>query len=184
MIMVKRIGFILGSLRQESNSQKVATAVKALFPEEVVITEIPIGDLPLYNPDLDEGNVPESYTRFRQAVKEQDGIVFITPEYNRGLPAAIKNAIDVGSRPIGQGVFDGKPSLIVSHSTGNVSGFGANHQLRQSLVFLNVPVLAQPEAYLAQADQLFDEQGQLSNEGTKGFLQTVVDAYLGFAKRF
>lgn len=146
--MVKRIGFILGSLRQESNSQKVAAAVKALFPEEVVITEIPIGDLPLYNPDLDEGNVPESYTRFRQAVKEQDGIVFITPEYNRGLPAAIKNAIDVGSRPIGQGV------------------------------------LAQPEAYLAQADQLFDEQGQLSNEGTKGFLQTVVDAYLGFAKRF
>lgn len=81
--MVKRIGFILGSLRQESNSQKVAAAVKALFPEEVVITEIPIGDLPLYNPDLDEGNVPESYTRFRQAVKEQDGIVFITPEYNR-----------------------------------------------------------------------------------------------------
>lgn len=99
--MVKRIGFIFGSLRQESNSQKVAAAVKALFPEEVVITEIPIGDLPLYNPDLDEGNVPESYTRFRQAVKEQDGIVFITPEYNRGLPAAIKNAIDVGSRPIG-----------------------------------------------------------------------------------
>lgn len=88
--MVKRIGFILGSLRQESNSQKVAAAVKALFPEEVVITEIPIGDLPLYNPDLDEGNVPESYTRFRQAVKEQDGIVFITPEYNRGLPAVLK----------------------------------------------------------------------------------------------
>lgn len=165
--MVKRIGFILGSLRQESNSQKVAAAVKALFPEEVVITEIPIGDLPLYNPDLDEGNVPESYTRFRQAVKEQDGIVFITPEYNRGSPAAIKNAIDVGSRPIGQGVFDGKPSLIVSHSTGNVSGFGANHQLRQSLVFLNVPVLAQPEAYLAQADQLFDEQGNCQMKAQK-----------------
>ncbi|GAA0058919.1 flavin reductase [Streptococcus canis] len=145
--MAKGLVFILGSLRQGSNSPKVAAAVEVLFSEDMIVKEIPIADLPLYHLDLDEGDVPESYTRFCQAVKEQDYHSRISLQLTRSN----ENTIDMGSRPLGDDVFDGKPNLIVSHSTGNVLGFGANHQLRQSLVFLNVPVLAQPECYLVQA---------------------------------
>ncbi|TCD46245.1 NAD(P)H-dependent oxidoreductase [Streptococcus sp. X16XC17] len=184
--MVKKIGLILGSLRQDSNSQKIADSLKELFPADVELTQIEISDLPLYNPDYDEegGQLPESYTRYRNQVKEQDGLIFIVAEYNRGLTAALKNAVDVASRPLGDGAMGGKPALIASHSTGNVSGFGVNHQLRQSLVFLDIPVLAKPESYLAQAHTLFGEDNKLNNEGTKNFLQTVVNTYLTFANRF
>ena len=119
---------------------------------------VEIGDLPLYNQDLD-ANPPEQWTRFRKQVAAADGVLFVSPEYNRGIPGVLKNAIDVGSRPYGQSVFDKKPAAIVTASPGAIGGFGANHQIRQACVFLNMPVMQQPEAYLGHvSDDSFDDE--------------------------
>jgi chromate reductase len=115
--------------------------------------------------------------RFRERIAAADGILFCTPEYNRGVPGVLKNAIDVGSRPYGQSVWDKKPAAIISASPGAIGGFGANHHLRQSLVFLNVPAMAQPEAYLGGADKLFDAQGKLASDGTRKFLRDFMQAF-------
>jgi chromate reductase, NAD(P)H dehydrogenase (quinone) len=138
---------------------------------------VEIGQLPLYNEDLETAAPPAPWTAFRQRVKAADAVLFVTPEYNRSVPAALKNALDVGSRPYGAGVWDKKPGAIVSGSPGAIGGFGANHHLRQSLVFLNVPTMQQPEAYLSRADKLFDEQGKLANDGTRKFLQDFMQAF-------
>ncbi|MCK9493307.1 MAG: NAD(P)H-dependent oxidoreductase [Acholeplasmataceae bacterium] len=181
-----KIGFIVGSLRKGSVSKKIAETLKSLFPAGHELEFIEIGNLPIYNEDLDNGNLalPETYTTFRNKMKTVDAIVFVTPEYNRSVPAALKNALDVGSRPYGASVWGGKPALVVSQSPSNLSGFGANHHLRQTLVFLDVYPLQQPEVYLANSFGLFDEKGKMNNEGTLKFLQSVVDAFLVHAKRF
>src|SRR5665647_1808515 len=135
--------------------------------------EVKLGELLIYNQDLDdEGKPPAAWTTFRKLMKKFDGFLFVTPEYNRSVPGALKNALDVGSRPYGQSVWDGKPGAIVSASPGAISGFGANHHLRQSLVFLNVPAMQQPEAYIGGVAALFDADGNLTNEDTRTFLGT------------
>ena len=175
--MVK-VALISGSLRKESFSTKIAKSVGELFPDGYETQLVEIGNLPLYNEDIDtESNVPEEFTTFRNTIKDCDAVLFVTPEYNRSISGALKNALDVGSRPYGQSAWDGKPAAVISQSVGNLSGFGANHHLRQSLVFLNMPIVQQPEAYLANSPQLFDDNGKL-NEGTAEFLQSFVNAFI------
>jgi len=132
--------------------------------------------LPIYNQDGDE-EPPAPWREFRDRIKAADAVLIVTPEHNRSVPAALKNALDVGSRPYGKNVWGGKPGAVVSASPGSIGGFGANHHLRQSLVFLNVPAMAQPEAYIGGADKLFDATGKLVNEGTRKFLQGFMQAY-------
>jgi chromate reductase len=171
-----KIALLVGSLRKESYSLKTAKALIAIAPEELSFELIPIGDLPFYNEDL-ESSIPQQWKIFREKVKSFDAVLFVTPEYNRSIPAVLKNAIDVGSRPYGKSVWDGKPGAIVSVSPGKMGAFGANHHLRQSLVFINVPAMPQPEAYIGGAASLFDEKGDLINESTKGFLKSFLVAF-------
>src|SRR5499433_3097640 len=159
--MEKRVAVFVGSLRAASWSRKAAQALIALAPHSLQSEIVEIGQLPLYNQDLDDtGNPPAAWTAFRQQVKAYDAVLFVTPEYNRSVPAPLKNAIDVGSRPYGKSVWDGKPGAVVSVSPGAIGAFGANHHLRQSLVFLNVPCLQQPEAYIGNAAKLLDSNGK------------------------
>ncbi|MGH8504595.1 MAG: NADPH-dependent FMN reductase, partial [Stenotrophobium sp.] len=129
-----------------------------------------------------DADYPPVCKQLKGEIKSADAVLFVTPEYNRSVPGVLKNAIDVGSRPYGQSVWDGKPGAIVSASVGAVGGFGANHHLRQSMVFLNVPLLQQPEAYIGGADKLFDAAGKLVNEGTRGFLQKFMQAYAAWVE--
>lgn len=146
---------------------------------------INIADLPLYNQDFDdEDRVPEEFTTFRNKMKEMDAVIFATPEYNRSVPAALKNALDVGSRPYGQSVWDMKPAVIISVSPGAISGFGANHHLRQSLVFLNMPTVQQPEAYIGGVTDLLNEEGKVTNEGTLGFFQAIIDSFVTLVNKY
>ena len=181
--MNRKIGIIAGSLRKESFSKKIAKEVANMSPEGFDFELISIADLPLYNQDFDdEGNVPQAYTTFRDLMATIDGVIFITPEYNRSVPGVLKNAIDVGSRPYGKSIWSGKPAAIFSNSPGNLSAFGANHHLRQSLVFLDMPIMQQPEVYIAKVSECFDENGSLEGR-TKNLLQSAVKAYLElFAK--
>jgi chromate reductase len=165
----RTVAVIVGSLRKDSVTRKVARAIEALAPAHLKFEEVPIGDLPLYNQD-DEADPPAQFVAFRDRIRPKDAVLFATPEYNRGVPGGLKNAIDVGSRPYGQSVWSGKPAAIVSVSPGAIGGFGANHQLRQSLVFLNMPPL-QMETYVGNAFSLFDENGKLINESTAEFLR-------------
>ena len=177
--MSKVIGIIAGSLRKESFSKKIGKALLAMAPEGFEFKTVRLDDLPIYNQDFDDNNeVPEAYTTFRNEVKQLDAFIFITPEYNRSVPAVLKNALDVGSRPYGKSVWDGKPGAIFSNSPGVVGGFGANHHLRQSLVFLNIPVMQQPEVYLSKINELFDESGTIKEGETKEFLKKAVDAFI------
>src|ERR1700741_1927438 len=139
------VAVMVGSLRKGSINRKVATALRELAPASLKLEIIEIGHLPLYNQDQD-AKPPAEWTAFRQRIKDADAILFVTPEYNRSVPAPLKNAIDVGSRPYGQNAWSGKPAAIVSAAPGPTGAFGANHHLRQSLVFLNVPAMQQPEA--------------------------------------
>ncbi|MDR3507350.1 MAG: NAD(P)H-dependent oxidoreductase [Caulobacteraceae bacterium] len=170
------VAVIVGSLRAASLSRKVAHALIGLAPEGLDLKIIEIGDLALYNEEL-EASPPAPWTRFRDEMKAVSAVLFVTPEYNRSVPGALKNALDVGSRPYGQSIWGGKPGAIVSVSPGAMGAFGANHHLRQSLVFLDVPTLQQPEAYVGHAGALFDDQDNLTNEGTKGFLGGFMKAF-------
>jgi len=180
--MTKNIAVIVGSLRRDSLNRKVAHALAKLAPEHLKLEIVEIGDLPLYNEDI-EPEAPERWKRFRERVGRADGILFVTPEYNRSVPGALKNAIDVGSRPYGASAWSGKPAAVVSVSPGALAGFGANHHLRQSLVFLDMPVLQQPEAYLGGAGGYFDESGELKNDSTRAFLTTFINAYADWVEK-
>ena len=171
-----KIAVFVGSLRKESFNLKTAKALIALAPESLSLEIVNIASLPFFNEDL-EASPPKEWVELRKQITAADGVLFLTPEYNRSVPAVLKNAIDVGSRPYGQNSWSGKPGAVVSVSIGNISGFGANHHLRQSLVFVNVPAMAQPEAYIADASGLFDAGGNLTNESTKGFLRDFISAY-------
>lgn len=182
--MERRVAVFVGSLRKASWSRKVAQSLIALAPESLRPEIVEIGQLPLYNQDLDEGgNPPAAWTAFRELVKGYDALLFVTPEYNRSIPAPLKNAIDVGSRPFGKSVWDGKPGAVVSVAQGSIGGFGANHHLRQSLVFLNVPCLQMPEAYIGNIANRFDETGALSDNSTREFLQNFMNAYADWVER-
>jgi len=181
--MNKKIAVIVGSLRKESLNLKMAKILIALAPESIKPEIISISDLPLYNEELDEGAIPAPWTKFREQMKSCQGVLFVTPEYNRSVPGALKNAIDVGSRPYGQSIWSGKPGAIISVSPGAIGGFGANHHLRQSLVFLDVPTMQQPEAYISNAGKLFNEQGEISSEDTRKFLSKFMNTYASWVMR-
>ncbi len=175
--MAYKIAIIVGSLRKESLNRKVARSICAIRYDNLDCSMIEIGDLPLYNQDND-GDPPEQYVRFRKQVAEADGVLFCSPEYNRGIPGVLKNAIDVGSRPYWQSVFDKKPAAIVTASPGSIGGFGANHQIRQACVFLNMPVMQQPEAYLGHVtDDSFDESGCLKDGPLKDLVTKLAHAF-------
>lgn len=176
-----KIGVLVGSLRKESYNMKIAKALMAMAPESLSLELIPIGDLPLYNQDL-EAAPPEEYKTFRARVRSCEGLLFVTPEYNRSVPGVLKNAIDVGSRPYGANSWDGKPGAVVSASPGALSGFGANHHLRQSLVFINVPAMPQPEAYIGNVDKLLNDRGEVVNDATRKFLQNFLAAFEQWVK--
>ncbi|WP_392561313.1 NAD(P)H-dependent oxidoreductase [Orbus sturtevantii] len=174
--MSKPIAVLVGSLRKESYNLKVAKVLAKLAPSSLELKIIQIGDLPLYNEDIDAGTPPAAYTRFRNEIAACQGVLFVTPEYNRSTPAVIKNAIDVGSRPYGKSVWAKKPAGVISVSPGAIGGFAANHHLRQSLVFLDMPTLQQPEAYFGGVANAFDAQGNIA-EKSQEFLQQFIDAY-------
>ena len=177
----RKVAVIVGSLRKESFNRKVAKTLMLLAGPKLDMEIVEIGQLPLYNED-DDVTPPAVYTEFRERIKGYDGVLFVTPEYNRSVPGALKNAIDVGSRPYGHSAWSGKPAGVVTVSPGAVGGFGANHHLRQMLVFLNMPAMAQPEAYIGGVGKMFDGD-TLTNESTRGFLQTFIDAYATWVER-
>lgn len=182
--MSKKIGVIVGSIRKEAFSKKVAEELKAVAPESLELENVEIGQLEMFNQDYDdEGNTPESWKAFREELKQYDGFIFVTPEHNRSFPAAIKNALDIGSRPYGSNVWDGKPGAVVSVSPSSMGGFGSNHQLRQVLVFLNIPVMQQPEAYIRDVAGAIQENGQF-NEGMSNMLKEFMAAYEEWVNRF
>lgn len=178
------VAVLIGSLRKGSFTRKVAEALIKLSPEGLAFEHVGIGQLPLYDQDLDdEGRPPEAWTAFRETVRRCDAVLFATPEYNRSVPGGLKNALDVGSRPYGKSVWNAKPCAIVSVTPGAMGGFGANHHLRQSLVFLNMPMLNQPEAYIGHANDLVDENLDIRNEATRAFLQGFMNAFADWVRR-
>ena len=169
-----KVGLVVGSIRKDSFSERVAKALVSLLPEGYEVEYLQIDHLPLYSQDSDE-NSPQEYVDFREKVAAQDALIFVTPEHNRSVPAALKNALDAASRPYGENKWARKPALIASQSPGAISGFGANHHLRQMLTFLDVPVVQQPEVYIADTPSLFDEDGKFLQDGTKEVLQSAVN---------
>lgn len=172
----RKVAVLAGSLRKDFLNRKMANALIRIAPAALTLEIVEIGDLPFYNQDLEQAP-PVQWTAFRARVAVADAVLLVTPEYNRSVPGVLKNAIDVGSRPYGKSVWGGKPGAVISISPGAIGGFGANHHLRQSLVFLNVPAMQQPEAYIGSADKLFDEKGELSNPATHEFLTKYLQAF-------
>lgn len=179
----KKIAVLVGSLRKNSNSGHIANALIALAPESLELNIVEIGNLPLYNQDYDSDS-PKEYDAFRAEIKGSDGFLFITPEHNRTMSAALKNAIDVASRPWGQNVWAGKPGAVVSSSIGPLGGALANHAVRQPMVLLDVHMMQQPEAYLGTVQNYFDENGEVNNEDTKAFLQNYINAFENWVQKF
>ncbi len=173
----KSIAVIVGSLRKESFNLKMAKAMIDIAPASYPMELVDIGRLALYNQDL-EDNPLAQWTEFRETMKRFDAVLFVTPEYNRSIPGPLKNAIDVGSRPYGKSIWNGLPAAVVSVSPGQLGAFGANHILRQSLVFLNMPAMPAPEAYISNASQLFGPDGSLTNPGTVEYMTKFMNAFL------
>ncbi|KTC86910.1 NADPH-dependent FMN reductase [Legionella brunensis] len=183
--MVKKIGVLVGSLRKESWNRKLALALIKLAPSSLDLKMIEIGQLPLYNQDPDDENRPlKEWVNFRESMKSLDGFLFVTPEYNRSIPAPLKNAIDVGSRPYGKSIWGGKPGAVISASPGAIGGFGANQHLRQTFVFLNVFCMQQPEAYIASVNKLFDDENNIPNDSTREFLQGYMESFAKWVNQF
>lgn len=170
------VAVLVGSLREGSYSRMVACTLANLGSPALDLEIVGTGDLPLYDEDL-EVDPPRAWVDFRRCIREADGVLFVTPEYNRSVPGALKNALDVASRPQGQNAWAGKPGAIVSVSPGAIGGFGANHHLRQSLVFLDVPTMQQPEAYVGGVKQLFNDRGDLSSDATRDFLAGFMQSF-------
>ena len=179
----RNVAVLVGSLRKASYNRKMALALAKLAPETLTLGIVEIGALALYNEDLEGAEAPQAWLDFRAAVRVSDAVMFVTPEYNRSVPGGLKNAIDVGSRPYGQSVWSRKPCAVVSVSPGAIGGFGANHHLRQSLVFLDMPVLQQPEAYIGGAASLFAEDGSIVSDGTRKFLTGLMTAFADLIER-
>ncbi len=176
MATTKKVAVIVGSLRKGSYNRKMAQVLIGLAPVELELGIVEIRDLPFYNQD-DEANPAPAVVSFRERIAQSDAVLFVTPEYNRSVPGVLKNAIDVASRPYGKSAWSGKPAAIISVSPGAIGGFGANHHLRQSLVFLDMPALQQPEAYIANCGSMFDDKGALANESTRVFLARFLQTF-------
>lgn len=176
-----KIAVIVGSLRKDSFNLKMANAIEKLAPSEFTFQQVHIDDLPLYNQD-DDMNQAESVKRLKLEIKDAQGLLFVTPEYNRSIPGVLKNAIDHASRPYGQNAWAGKPAGILGVSIGVIGTAMAQQHLRNVLAFLDVPTLAQPEAFIHAKDGLFDESGNIG-AGSKQFLQIWMDRYVAWVKK-
>jgi len=177
-----KVAVLVGSLSKASFNRKMSRALIAVAPPSLELSYVEIGDLPLYTPDF-EADPPAAVRAFREKISQCDALLFVTPEYNRSVPGGLKNAIDVGSRPFGKSVWGGKPAAVVSVSPGAIGGFGANHHLRQSFVFLDIPAMPTPEAYIGGAAKLFDEQGMLTNESTREFITKFMHSFAAWVER-
>jgi chromate reductase len=178
-----RVVALVGSLRRESYTRRIVNGLVELAPKAIAIEIAPIGSMPLYNEDDDTDVPPTEWQAFRNQVRDGDAVLFATPEYNRSIPGVLKNAIDVGSRPGGASVWNGKPAAVLTVSPGALGGFGANHHLRQCLVFLDMPVLQQPEAYLGGVASLIDASGRITSSETVEFLKRFVGAFEQWIRR-
>jgi chromate reductase, NAD(P)H dehydrogenase (quinone) len=181
--MQRTVAVLVGSLRRESYTRKVARALIAAAPQNLDLEIVEIGQVSHYNEDLETETPPADWVAFRDRVRPVDAVLFATPEYNRSVPGVLKNAIDVGSRPHGHSVWNGKPGAVVSVSPGALAGFGANHHLRQSLVFLNVLTMQQPEAYIGGAAKLFDTNGAVIVPATQQFFGQIMSAFAAWIER-
>jgi chromate reductase len=177
------VGVLVGSLRKGAYSRRLAHALARIAPARLRLAIIEIGAMPLYNQD-DEPAPPQPWQAFRSAIKAADALLFVTPEYNRSIPSALKNAIDVGSRPKGSSVWNAKPAAVISLSPGVLGAFGANHHLRQCLMCLNVAVMPAPEAYIGGADKLFTDDGDIAVGSTRDFLAQFMQAFDTWIDRF
>jgi chromate reductase, NAD(P)H dehydrogenase (quinone) len=172
----RQIAVLTGSLRKDSITLQLAKALESLAPDSLAFTFVEIGDLPHYNEDLETATPPESWTRFREVIKAADAVLVVSPEYNRGVPGALKNAIDVGSRPWGKAVWAGKPAAVVTASPGALGGYGVNHHIRQILNVFGMPVLPM-EVYISGLGQIFAEDGSIAKDDTRKFLSDVVSRF-------
>lgn len=177
-----KVGIIVGSISSTSINRRLAAALKGLAPDGTVFTDIAIDDLPLYSPDYD-ADYPEAGRRLKSAIEEADAILIVTPEYNRSIPAPLKNALDWASRPWGKNSFDGKPVAIIGTSPGAIGTAVAQAALRPVLGFLNVVQMGQPEAYIQFRPDLLDDNDSVTDKGTEGFLRTYMETFHGFAVR-
>lgn len=173
----RNVALLVGSLRKGSLNRLAARALAEVAPENLHLQPVEFGNLPLYDQDLEDRGAPPEWTAFREPIRTSDAVLFVTPEYNRSVPGGLKNALDVGSRPYGKSAWTGKPAAVVSVSPGALGGFGANHHLRQSLVFLNMPCMQQPEAYVGNAAALFGTDGRLTNDTTREIFRTFMKAF-------
>lgn len=179
-----RVGVIVGSLRKGAFTRQMARAMSELAPAGMQLFDIEIGDLPLYNEDLETADAPAQWTRFRQQVQSADGILFVTPEYNRSIPGALKNALDIGSRPWGKSSWDGKPAAVVGQSPGLLGGMAAAHHLRQVMLAVNLAAMPHPEAYIPSVAALFDQQGRLQDPQTREFMAGFLRAFQAWLGKF
>jgi chromate reductase len=175
------IAVLVGSLRKDSYNRKLANAIVKLAPVEFEFNQVQIGDLPLYNQEED-ANPTEAVIRLKNEIKMAQGLLFVTPEYNRSIPGVLKNAIDHGSRPRGSNVWAGKPAGILGVSIGAIGTALAQQHLRNILVFIDVPALCQPEVFIQLKDGLFDEVGEIGS-GSKPFLQSWMDNFVAWVKK-
>src|SRR5206468_6458740 len=174
--MAHTIVTIVGSLRKESFSLKIANALAKLAPASLKLDVVTLHGISFFNQDL-EANPPADWLAFREKIQQSNGVLFVTPEYNRSIPGVLKNAIDVGSRPYGKSVWERKPAAVVSVTPGGLGAFGANHHLRQSCVFLDMPMMQQPEAYLSGAGDFFAEDGSLKDPSLEKLLRRFMAAF-------
>jgi len=178
----RKIAVLVGSLRKAAFTRKLARSLMLVAPPTLELEIVDISQLPMYNQDDETETPPVTWTEFRDRIRDADGVLFCTPEYNRSLPAALKNAIDVGSRPYGKSVWNGKPAAVVSNSPGALGGFGANHAVRQCLVFVNMPCMQMPEAYIGGIAAKFDGD-KLTDDGLRHFLQQFMECFATWVER-
>ncbi|SFN90670.1 NADPH-dependent FMN reductase [Mycetocola miduiensis] len=176
------VGYFVGSLASASINRQLAGALIKVAPEDFTFTEIPIRDLPLYSYDYD-ADYPPVARSFKQAIADVDAVLFVTPEYNRSMPGALKNAIDWGSRPWGENSFTAKPSAVIGASPGAIGTAVAQQNLRSVLSFCNSPQMNAPEAYIQVTPGLIAEDGSITNEGTEAFLRDWMADFLTFVTR-
>jgi chromate reductase, NAD(P)H dehydrogenase (quinone) len=176
-----QIAVVVGSLRRESFNRKLANALAKLAPTEYVFKQLEIGDLPLYNQD-DDANPSAQVKRIKADIAAAQGLLFVTPEYNRSISGVLKNAIDHASRPYGQSVWAGKPAGVIGASVGAIGTSMAQQHLRNILAYLDVPTLGQPEAFIQAKEGLFDGDGDIGPESKK-FLQQWMDQYLAWIRK-
>lgn len=178
----RKVGYIIGSLSQVSINRRLAQALVALAPPGLAFTEIPIRDLPVYNRDFD-ADYPAPARAFKKALAETEALLFVTPEYNRGIPGALKNAVDWGSRPKGENAFVGKPSAVIGTSAGKIATAVAQRELHGLLGAVGSPQMVSPEAYVQFTPDLIDENGAVADESTKAFLRKFLAAFAKYLDR-